>query len=223
MGGELDKRQHVGAMSGSFAPLPDGDPNPNFLCRSVAHSIQENVVPRCRSPYPAEPTYRDHISAARRAVPQPSFGAGDVSHGTYVREVAAGRIPARPAHDVVHAVRVTLFAQSLTQPYAESGAYCCRIRSAWRWPPLFTMWPDKTKARSVGRRKRTGVRVLDDVAWHHGSRASCGEVKAGPESAHSSPDYLPTTIDAGIQCWHDHCGNTRSSTGCACQQKWQLP
>jgi hypothetical protein len=22
---------------------------------------------------------------------------------------------------------------------------------------------------------------------------------------------------------HDHCGNTRSSTGCACQQKWQLP
>ncbi len=44
MGGELDKRQHVGAMSGSFAPLPDGDPN--FLSRSVAHSIQENVVPR---------------------------------------------------------------------------------------------------------------------------------------------------------------------------------
>lgn len=42
MGSELDKRQHVGAMSGSFAPLPDGDPN--FLCRSVAHSIQENVV-----------------------------------------------------------------------------------------------------------------------------------------------------------------------------------
>ena len=37
------------------------------------------------------------------------------------------------------------------------------------------------------------------------------------------PNYLPTTIDAGIQCWHDHCGNTRSSTGCACQQKWQLP
>jgi hypothetical protein len=47
MGGELDKKQHVGAMSGSFAPLPDGDPN--FLCRSVAHSIQENVVPGCRS------------------------------------------------------------------------------------------------------------------------------------------------------------------------------
>jgi hypothetical protein len=44
MGGDLDKRQHA-AMPGFFAPLPDGDPN--FLCRSVAHSIQENVVPGC--------------------------------------------------------------------------------------------------------------------------------------------------------------------------------
>jgi hypothetical protein len=33
------------------------------------------------------------------------------SMDTNVREVAAGRIPARPAHGVVHAVRVTLFAQ----------------------------------------------------------------------------------------------------------------
>ena len=47
MGDELDKRQHASAVPGSFAPLPDGDPN--FLCRSVAHSIQENVVPGCRS------------------------------------------------------------------------------------------------------------------------------------------------------------------------------
>jgi hypothetical protein len=53
MGGELDKRQHVGAMSGSFAPLPDGDPN--FLCRSVAHSIQENVV-YDQPPRDTEPT-----------------------------------------------------------------------------------------------------------------------------------------------------------------------
>jgi hypothetical protein len=42
MGGELDKRQHVGAMSGLFRAATDGDPN--ILCRSVAHSIQENVV-----------------------------------------------------------------------------------------------------------------------------------------------------------------------------------
>jgi hypothetical protein len=119
MGRDFDKRQHVSPMPRSFAPLPDGDSN--FLCRSIAQAIQENVVPRCRSPYPAEPTYRDHVSAARRAVPQPSFGAGDVSHDTYLREVAAGGIPARPAHGVVHAVRVTLFAQALTQLYARVG------------------------------------------------------------------------------------------------------
>jgi hypothetical protein len=79
LGGELDKRQHVGAMSGSFAPLPDGDPN--FLCRSVAHSIQQNWslgVDRCTRP---NPRIADPISAARRAVRRPNFGAGDVFHG----------------------------------------------------------------------------------------------------------------------------------------------
>jgi hypothetical protein len=30
---------------------------------------------------------------------------------------------------------------------------------------------------------------LGERLGHHGSRASCGEVKAGPKSAHSSPDY----------------------------------
>jgi len=119
MSRDFEKRLHIGALPRPFGPLPDGDSN--FLCRSIAHSIQEKVVPRCRSPYPAEPTYRDHVSAARRAVPQPSFAAGDVSRDNYVRQVAAGRIPARPAHGVVHAVRVTLFAQALTQLYARVG------------------------------------------------------------------------------------------------------
>ena len=81
MGGELDQRQHVGAMSGSFAPLPDGDPT--FAAGPSRTQFRERG-PGCRSR-----TWPSPRIATNRAVPQPSFGAGDVSHGIYVREVAA--------------------------------------------------------------------------------------------------------------------------------------
>jgi hypothetical protein len=94
---------------------------PNFLCRSVAHSIQENVVPGCvhRVPGRAHVSRLTNLGAPSCAAAR--FGAGDVSHGTYVREVAAGRIPARPAYGVVHAVRVTLFAPGVDSAVRRVG------------------------------------------------------------------------------------------------------
>jgi hypothetical protein len=73
VGGELGKRQHASAMPGSFAPLPDG--NPNFLCRSVAHSIQENWslgVDRCTRPSPRIATNLGRSELCRSPVSEPA-------------------------------------------------------------------------------------------------------------------------------------------------------
>jgi hypothetical protein len=102
---------------------------------------------------------------------QPSFGAGDVSDGAYVREVAAGPDTSATGLRVVHAVRVTHFAPGARLSCTpESGARCCRIRSTWRWPPLFAMWPDKTKVKICGTTKahrcsRLGWRRLAFLAF----------------------------------------------------------
>lgn len=79
------------------------------------------VVPRYRMPYPAEPTYLDATSGERRAVPQPVFGPSGQGHEAYLRLVSAGQRPARAAHGVLHAARVTLFAQALIRLYVRAG------------------------------------------------------------------------------------------------------
>jgi hypothetical protein len=151
LGGELDKRQHVGAMSGSFAPLPDGDPN--FLCRSVAHSIQQNWslgVDRC--------TRRTHVSptlsrprAERCAAPISALAM--CSMDTDVREVAAGPIPTRPAPVSYTPFASLLFAESLTQPYARSWRPLLSDPFHVAMAAAFTMWPNKTKAKVCGTTK----------------------------------------------------------------------
>lgn len=86
---------------------------------SIAHTLQQDILPHYVVPYPKDPWYSDPKTKERCYIKSPHYGSKISSHEEYMRLVNDGRILPRNIHGPMHAAQVALLTQLLLHVYEE--------------------------------------------------------------------------------------------------------